>query len=264
MCGSTDQQQQISQAQQQMYQTLNQNYATAFAQQQNIVNSLTSTFQPILARGPYQTGYSPAQVTGLNTAASENIAQQYAQAQRAAARVLAAQGGDTMLPSSIQANTMANIATQAAGQRAQALNQNMIQNYNMGYQNWQNAANVLGNVATNMVNPNQFASSATSAGAQAANTANQIAQQQNSVWNAAIGALGGIGGAALGGFMTPRLPNISSVNTENPWSVSPIIQNYQSSQAAINALANPTIAGNLMPGSIPNLTTPSWGGVPYA
>jgi hypothetical protein len=210
MCGSTGEQQNLEQQQAQMYKTLNQNYSTAFAQNQNILNSLTSTFQPILARGPYQTGYSPAQVTGLNTAASETIAQQYGAAQQAAARALAAQGGgDQLLPSSIQANTMANLAAQAAGQRATALNQNMLSNYQMGYQNWQNAANALAGVG-NMVNPNAYAGSATSAGGLASTTANQIAQQSNSLWNAAIGALGGVGGVALGGFMTPKLPAINA------------------------------------------------------
>jgi hypothetical protein len=210
MCGATDQQQQIGAQQQQMYQTLNQNYATAFAQQQNIVNALTSTFQPILQRGPYQTGYSPTQVSGLQAAATQNVADQYAQAQTAAARALAGQGGDTMLPSSIQAQTLANVANAAAATRSQALNNITAQNYAAGMSNWQNAANALSTVGTNMVNPNAFASSATTAGGAAADTANQIAQAQNSIWNAAIGGLAGVGGAAIGGFMTPRIPRVSN------------------------------------------------------
>lgn len=197
MCGASDQQKQISDQQQQMYATLNDNYKTMFGQQQAVLNSLTSTFQPILQAGPYQAGYSPAQATALDTQASENIAQQYAAAQRATAQQLAARGGDTLLPSSTQANILAAGTTAAATSRAAALNQNLLSNYDLGYKNWTNAANILGQVA-NLQNPNAYASSSTSGGSAAATTANQIAQANNSIWNSAIGAVGALGGAALG------------------------------------------------------------------
>lgn len=198
MCGPTGQQKQISQAQQDMYSTLNTNYGTAFGQQQGLLNALTSTFQPILQAGPFQAGYSPGQLTALNTSGSEKVAQNYAQAQQATARILAAQGGgNNLLPSSVNANLLAANTNQAAAQRAGILNQNTLASYQQGYQNWQNAAGVLGNVASTL-NPNAYAGQATGAGQAAATTANQIAQASMSPWTAAIGALGSLGGAALG------------------------------------------------------------------
>jgi hypothetical protein len=198
MCGANQQQQQISDAQQQMYQTLNSSYQTAFGQSQAITNALTAQFQPILAAGPGQQGFSAGENQSLNTSAAENIAQNYAAAQKATAQVLAARGGgNTLLPDSTSANLIAQNANLAAQQRSQAQNTITQANYAQGYQNWGQAANVLTSTA-GLLNPNAYAGSATGAGTAAANTANQIAQANNSVWNAAIGALGSVGGAALG------------------------------------------------------------------
>jgi hypothetical protein len=197
MCGADQSQKDIEQQQQQFYKTLNDNYTTMFGQQQQVLSALTSTFQPILQAGPYQAGYSPTAETAINTQSSENVAQNYAAAQKATAQVLAARGGDTLLPSSVNANILANNANQYAAQRAAALNQNTVNNYQLGYQNWTTAANALSSVA-GLQNPNAYAGSATGAGQAAATSANNIAQQSNSVWNAAIGAAGALGGAALG------------------------------------------------------------------
>lgn len=197
MCGASQDQKNLEQEQAQFYQTLNTNYNTMFGQQQAVLNSLTSTFQPILQAGPYQAGYSPAEETALNTQSSENIAQNYKAAQTATAQQLAARGGDTLLPSSTAAQVLASGTTAAAQARAAALTQNTINNYQLGYQNWSNAANVLGQVA-NLQNPNAYAGSSTAAGSAAGTTAYQIAQANNSPWTAAIGAVGALGGAALG------------------------------------------------------------------
>ncbi len=197
MCGANQQQKDIEAQQQQFYTTMNQNYQTMFGQQQQVLNALTSTFQPIVQAGPYQAGYSPAEETALNTGASENIAQNYAAAQKATAQQLAARGGDTVLPSSTAAQILAQGTNAAAQARASALNANTINNYNLGYSNWTNAANVLSSVA-GLQNPNAYASSATSAGSAASTSAAAIAAAANSPWNAAIGAVGALGGAALG------------------------------------------------------------------
>jgi hypothetical protein len=253
MCGANQQQTQISDAQQQMYQTLNSSYQTAFGQSQTITNALTAQFQPILAAGPGQQGFSAAENQSLNTSASENIAQNYAAAQKATAQVLAARGGgNTLLPDSISANLTAQNANQAAQQRSQAQNTITQANYAQGYQNWANAASVLSNTA-GLLNPNAYASSATGAGTAAANTANQIAQQNNSIWNAAIGALGSVGGAALGNVMgrtsTPSL-NTGAISWANP-------ANY----------VNPISTSSAFPG-YQNLTLPALAGttstVPFA
>ncbi len=229
MCGANQQQQQISDAQQQMYQTLNSSYQTAFGQSQAITNALTAQFQPILAAGPGQQGFSAGENQSLNTSAAENIAQNYAAAQKATAQVLAARGGgNTLLPDSTSANLIAQNANLAAQQRSQAQNTITQANYAQGYQNWGQAANVLTSTA-GLLNPNAYAGSATGAGTAAANTANQIAQANNSVWNAAIGALGSVGGAALGNFgsLSSLLPSSTTSTYQNP---NPLITNYNALQ----------------------------------
>lgn len=228
MCGSNSQQQQISDAQQQMYQTLNQNYQTVFGQSQAITNALTAQFQPILAAGPSQQGFNPAEVQSLNTSATENIAQDYAAAQRATAQQLAAMGGgNTTLPSSVTANILAQNTNQAAAQRSSALNQITQANYQQGYNNWTTAANALSSTA-GLLSPTSYAGASTSGGTAAANTANQIAQANNSVWNAAIGALGSIGGAAVGNI--GGVSSLLSRPTQYLQGANPIISNYNSLQ----------------------------------
>jgi hypothetical protein len=252
MCGSTSGQQQISDSQQQMYQTLNQNYATTFGQDQAITSALTAQFQPILAAGPNQQGFSPGETQALNTGATENIAQNYAQAQKATAQQLAARGGgNTLLPSSVSANILAQGTNAAAAQRASAQNTIQQASYAQGYQNWQQAAGVLSNTA-GLINPLGYAGASTGAGTAAANTANQIAQQQNSIWNAAIGALGSVGGAALGNPAgLTSLFSKSTPSTGNLMAPLPQISNY----GAIQNLAPPPLAP---PGLMGSPSVPSF------
>jgi hypothetical protein len=198
MCGSTSNQQDIENSQQQMYNTLNQNYSTAFGQFSELQGALTSAFMPILQAGPSQTGFSPSEETALRTQNTEGVAQNFAQAQTASAQQIAAQGGgNTLLPSSISANILAGNTNAAAATRANNDLNITNQNYQQGYQNWQSAAEALSGVASGW-NPNSFGQTSTTGGSAAATSANNIAQASNSVWNAAIGGLASVGGAALG------------------------------------------------------------------
>jgi hypothetical protein len=200
MCGPSPQQTQISDEQTQFYTTLSNEYSQIFNQSQAITSALTSAFTPILQAGPSQTGFSPSEENALQTQNTQNVATDYAQAQTATAQMLAARGGgNTMLPSSVTSNILAQNANSAAATRAQGSNAITQANYAQGYQNWNTAANVLGSTA-GLLNPNSYAGSATGAGTAAATTANQITQDQFAPWGAAIGALGSIGGAAVGAY----------------------------------------------------------------
>jgi hypothetical protein len=204
MCGATKEQTQISDEQNQFYKTLTDQYSTVFGQSQGIIGALTSAFLPILQRGPSQTGFAPGEENALRTQATEGIGQNYAQAQRATAQILAARGGgDTLLPSSITSNILAQNTNQAAQQRSQAMNSITQANYAQGYQNWGNAATVLGSTA-GLVDPTKFGGLTNTAGGTAMQGATDIANASNSPWNAAFGALGSIGGAAA----TAGIPKI--------------------------------------------------------
>lgn len=197
MCGSTPQENEISDEQQQFYKQMADEFSTIFGQNQAITGALTSAFTPILNAGPSQQGYSAQENTSLNTQNTEGVATDYAQAQKATAQILAARGGgNTMLPSSVTSNILAQNTNAAAATRAQGANTILQNNYAQGYQNWNTAANVLGNTA-GLLNPNAYASSATSAGTAASNTANQIAQNNFAPWGAVAGAAGSVLGAAL-------------------------------------------------------------------
>jgi hypothetical protein len=204
MCGATQQQQQVSDEQNAFYKQLTQQYSTIFGQSQAITGALTQAYLPILQAGPSQTGFAPGEENALRTQNTENVATNYAQAQRATAQVLAAQGGgDTLLPSSINANILAQNTNLAAAQRTAGENTITQANYARGYGNWQQAAGVLGSTA-GLINPTSYAGATTSAGGAAMQGATDIANAANSPWNAAFGALGAIGGAAAGNFPMPR------------------------------------------------------------
>ena len=207
MCGATEDQTQIEQSQQNMYNILNQSYATAFGQFSELQSALTSTFMPILQAGPSQTGFSPSEENAMRTQNAEGVATDFAQSQKTAAQEIAARGGgNTLLPSSISANILAGNTNAAAATRATNDLSITNANYQQGYANWQSAANMLSGV-TSAWNPNNFGSTATTAGGAASTSANNIATASNSVWNAAIGAVGSIGGAALspGGAVSKML-----------------------------------------------------------
>jgi hypothetical protein len=103
------------------------------------------------------------------------------------------------LPSSVDANLLAQNTNEAARQRAAAQNTITQANYAQGYQNWGQAAGVLGSTA-GLVSPTAFAGQTTGAGTAAMTGATDIANAANSPWNAAFGALGSIGGMAAGGY----------------------------------------------------------------
>jgi hypothetical protein len=198
MCGSNSQQDETYDAQKQMMDTLNQGYTAAYANNQEILGALTKAFTPILNAGPMQEGMAPGDVTAQRTAATENVAQSYSQAQKATADILASQGGgNTFLPSGTNDTLLAKNADAAARTQASAFNDITAANYKMGYQNWQNASSTLSGLAS-QYNPLGYASGQISAGNSAASSAAAIAAAANSPWNAAIGALGAVGGAALG------------------------------------------------------------------
>lgn len=201
MCGSSEEQKSTYDEQQNFYKMLTKQYSDIFGQQQGIVSALTKEYLPILQAGPTQAGFSDAYDQSLRTQNTESVATNYANAQKATAQILAARGGgNTLLPSSVDANLLAQNANQAAAARAAGEQNITMKNYEQGYQNWNTAASVLGSTAS-LINPTSYSGQATSAGNSAATSANNIAAAANSPWNAAFGALGSVAGAATGAYI---------------------------------------------------------------
>src|SRR5208337_3279495 len=115
--GASAQQNQLAAQQQQFYGTLQNDYSQQFAQQGNILQSLQNTLNPIIAAGPNQFGYNAAETGALNSQAIQGTGQQYNNAKQAlGAQQAAAGGGNTLLPSGVQSQQQAGLASAAANQ----------------------------------------------------------------------------------------------------------------------------------------------------
>ena len=191
-------QNQLASEQSAFYQELAQNYATVFPEQQQILGALTSEFSPILAAGPSQTGFSPQELTSLQTEASDTTAQAAQQADVALQGKEAAMGGGE-IPSGANLQLEAGLLNSAAQQNAGLQNQITQENYAEGYQNFLTAANELGSTAS-LENPNGVAGTATGAGNAANQSLSNIASENDSWYNALLGSVGGIFGAASNAF----------------------------------------------------------------
>lgn len=201
-CGASSEQKGIFKQQESAYKTLMSQAQTIFGGSSKIFSDLTSAFEPILAAGPGQEGFTAPQMANLKSQAITETGQAYRHAAQAAGeRGAAAGGGSALLPSGTIEATRAAIARAGAGQTAQQLANIRTQSAELGRQNWLAAANVLGG-APGVFNPATSAAGITTgAGEAAANTANQIAQANNSWMTPVAGILGGVAGGLTGGLM---------------------------------------------------------------
>jgi len=203
LCGATSAQNQIQQQQSQFSQQLVQQASQIFGNSSKVFNDLVNTFLPTVQAGPNQEGFSAAEKANLQSNAITSTGQAYRNARQAVGQAQAAQGGGNTpgITSGAKVGTDLNLAESAANQTSSELSQIDQANYNQGRQNYQFAAERLSD-APNVFNPATSAgNAATSSQEGTANTANQIAQENNSWVQAVTGALGGVAGAATGGML---------------------------------------------------------------
>jgi hypothetical protein len=199
--GPSQAQQSLAATQQQFYNTMTQNYAQNFAGQQNILNTLKGAWAPILAAGPGQYGFTPAEDAAMRSAATQGTAANYAAASRAVNANLAAKGGDAFLPSGAATQVNSQVAQAAASQQSSE-NLGITQaGYAQGLSNFNNASKVMGGVADTL-NPAGYLSGTNTAGSDAYTSAYENQQMANaaSPWNAVSGILGGALTAGLDAF----------------------------------------------------------------
>jgi hypothetical protein len=190
MCGSTQAQNQINQAQTNFYNNLTQTYQTEFGQGEGIFSDLSSSLAPIVAAGVNQQGFSAAELAGLNTQAIQNAGNTYAQESQAANESMAARGGGNVaLPSGAQNQVQEEIGTAAENQKSSSLNTINLQNYATGRQNYFNAVGALSGLPAAIYNPLSGAGSAATGAGSAAMTGATEIQQSNDSW---MGVLGGV------------------------------------------------------------------------
>lgn len=192
MCGSTGAQKQIQAEQLQAYQDAARMTQEEYGHMNEIYAPMAEHFQSIFDMGPSQEGYSAGEKQNLETQVIEGTAQNYANASRAVGARLAA-GSSSYMPSGAADSMKLNTALSAAQEKTREETGIVSDSYAQGRANWQNAATGLLSIASGY-NPAQFQQNQTAAGNAVSNTANDIAQAQNSWINAAIGAAGAIGG----------------------------------------------------------------------
>ena len=201
MCGASSQQKSIANSQQSFMTQAQQQAGTVFGSASQVFNSLQSTFAPIVAAGPSQQGFSPQELSNLNSEAITQTGQEYKNAKEAVGNAQAAVGGGNVaLPSGATSEENTQLAANAANQTASELGQITQANYAQGNANY-NAAVAGEEALPGVYNASTSATgAATSAGTAAANTANQVAQENNSWVSALGGVLGSVAGAATGGL----------------------------------------------------------------
>jgi hypothetical protein len=204
MCGGPSSTQlKLQDEEAQFYATQIDAYNTAYSNFKGIQDTLNAQFAPIIAKGPNQFGFSDAEVQNLNSIATEGTARNYGSAQKALQDSIATQGGGTSnvnLTSGATAQMREQLASEAATTESMGQQQIQQAGYGQGHQEWQQAVAGEEDLAAGW-NPNSFSGSATGAAGTANAEANTITQQQNSMWGSIIGALGGIGSQAAGGWM---------------------------------------------------------------
>jgi hypothetical protein len=199
MCGSTNAQNQIQQQQMDAYKQAQDMLKEEYGHQQAIFGPMAAKFQSIFDLGPSQEGFSEGEKQNLETGVIEGTAQNYANAARAVNQSITAGGGSGM-PSGAADELKLQTGLSSAQEKTREESEIRAADYQTGRENWQQAGSGLLSIAAGE-NPLGYEAGATSSGTAAADTANQIAQQQNSWINAGLGALGtAAGGWATGGF----------------------------------------------------------------
>lgn len=201
-CGASSGLKDVGNTQSNFYNQVSQQAGQVFGNASQVFQTLFSSFAPTVEAGPNQQGFSPTELSALNSQAVTQTGQAYKNAKQALGENQAAfGGGNTPLPSGAQIGENANLASASAEQSANSLLNVQLQNYATGRANYLNAVQGLANAPSVFNASTNLANAATGAGSAAANTQNQISQANNSWMNLVGGALGGVTGALTGGLM---------------------------------------------------------------
>jgi len=200
---------------------LQSNYAQRFAGQNDILNKLNESLSPIVEAGPNQQGFSPQELASLTTTAVNNAAAANRNAQQAAGNFAAGQNNTSGLQSGVQKQIRGSIASSAANQESNALNQITQANYNQGNQNFWRAQGGM-SALSGQYNPAEFGSLSNNANEAAFGEADKIQQEKNAEQAAIAGGIANIGidfatgglasgakfGGGLGGFLKGGLAGL--------------------------------------------------------
>lgn len=185
-------------AQTNFYNTLTSNYSQDFGDFENVEQGLLSKLQPIVNAGPGQYGFDQTEDTAMRGADIDSDAAAAQSAQQATQRqITAANGGADLMPTGAADELREEGDVNAAQKLSSDMNSITQAGYQAGQQNYENALSGEESVM-GMMNPNSFASAATSGGSSATSAVNADtnAQEASDSWMTMVGgALGGVSGA---------------------------------------------------------------------
>jgi hypothetical protein len=200
VCGPSNQEQQIAGSEQQFMKTLQANYSTNFAEQQQVLNHLNGVLAPILQAGPNQTGFSPSERAALNTQAIDTTGAASANAQRAIGNETAGRSDSGNVG---EAGNVAALKASAASAGAGQLSNEELgiteADYATGRSNFNSAVGAEEGVA-GQFNPVGSAGAANAANQSAFGEASKITQEQNQMASDIAGGITSLAGGAMGGF----------------------------------------------------------------
>jgi hypothetical protein len=201
MCGATSNQKQQQTSTQSAYQTAVSNAQSVFGSSNKVFQDLMSTFSPTVAAGASQNGFSGQTLSNMNSEAITQTGQEAKNEKAAVGNAEAATSPTSNLPSGGQVGSDLSLAENAGNQTASELSQIQLANEQQGNANYKTAVAGLES-APGVFSPATGATeAATSAGNTAGNAVNSVAQANQSGWQLAAGALGGIAGATLPGII---------------------------------------------------------------
>ena len=203
MCGSTAAQNQINQSQINLYNTMSSVYGQEFSQSESIFNELQTSLAPIVAAGPNQQGFSPAELAAMNSQAIGQAGNSYSsQIQAEKEGAAAAGGGNSLVPSGAQDQIRAQIGSNAENQESNALNTITQNNFATGRSNYFNAVGALSGATGVFGSANSAGGAAAAGGSSAMSGANSIQQADGSWMGLVGGILGNVSGTFDGGKIT--------------------------------------------------------------
>ena len=218
MCGATSAQKQQQTSTASAYQTAVGNAQSVFGSSSTVFNDLMNTFAPTVAAGPSQNGFSGQTLSNLNSNAITQTGQEAKNEKAAVGNAEAATSPTSSLPSGGQIGSDLSLAENAGNQTASELSQIQLADEQQGNANYKTAVAGLES-APGVFSPATGATeAATSAGNTAGNATQAVAAANQSGWQLAAGALGGLAGATLPGIIknsnfggaTPAVPSPST------------------------------------------------------
>ncbi len=199
MCGATSAQNEALNTQTSLTNQIIQQGQSVFGDSSQVFNDLKNSLAPTVAAGPSQEGYSAAELSSLNSSAITNEGAAYQNAKAATGDATSAIGGGNISqPSGSLEGLNANLAASASEATASQLSQIQQNDYTQGNQNYNTAISALSGAPQAFGASTSLDNSGAGAASGEANTANQIATQNNSWIQGVTGALGSVAGAAVG------------------------------------------------------------------